>query len=202
MSISILAGHYDIWWKDRDTGAVDSNVSDYKHLGMTGSEGIRTNQEINTIPIAGDRFGETDVDGVFSGQNLTLEWVLQEVNKDSVQNFLSWYRNSSAATEKHFFNEMGQVGNLISSLAGTLKIAPRVNTTSNLAPGNNQEATRYYKGVNVSPIQEILATEPNFIPVSFKAYPFYDSNNNIVMFEWGDSPDAYPSAGDLAEPPT
>jgi len=178
----MVAGYHDLYWADRDVTSSPTFLA----LGSTGPEGIRVNQELSVAPITGDALGDTELDGIFRGQNLTIDFVLQEINDDVVRDFLAWFRETAVTVANTpYHGELGQVGEFICNLAGTLEARPRIGTAANTANGGN--STRRYVGVNIGPIQETLDTNPNFIPCRFKAYPFDDSGTTRI-FGWEASP--------------
>lgn len=177
------------------------------YLGQTGEEGIRQIREMKIQPVTSDEFGpDAVVDHIFQGQNLFIEFVVQEVNKDIVQMLLhpfqSEYTGSvHTSVAQHRYGVVGRLG---CQVYGTLEAIPvnfssaagftggSANGAIGTYPGTNSSGTagRQYKGMVVSDISESMDGTGRFVPVRFQAVPFVDPNDAdlTVLWNWISAP--------------
>lgn len=163
------------------------------YLGATGPEGINQVREFFTQEITSDELGPNSViDHVYQGENLTLEFVLQEVNKDIVQMFLHPWQCAytsgavSSVNQEHF----GAPGRLGCAVYGVLEAIPTAFSRAEgftggsaagstgvypTTPAETPNSGRHYRGLVVGTLTEPMDTRARFIPVRFQCYPFTDS---------------------------
>jgi hypothetical protein len=176
------------------------------YLGQTGPEGITQIREILTQEITGDQLGPGAViDHVYQGENLSIEFVVQEVNKDIVQMFLHPFQCTylagiaTAARQEDY----GVAGRLGCAVYGVLEAIPVAFTPAQAFTGGSAAGTagvypgtaattpmsgRQYRGVVVGNVTDFLDTRARFIPISFKCYPFNDTlgdeTTTLKHWEW------------------
>lgn len=167
------------------------------YLGMTGAEGIRLNRETLLQDIQVDQLGQTIVDGVCQGESMELEFVLQDLNRQVVQAFMHPWNTASDAELSDSGNValgdgiteevMATPGKTVCSVVGTLWMYPIAGTGaySYTAGGATTGSTaRQFKGICVGPLVENFDTNPRFVPVRFRAYPFYSSGTGWKWWNW------------------
>lgn len=179
MSANMIAGPHDLYWME---AGVSSGAAT---LGSTGPEGITSNKTLNMEMIQGDQLGgETNIDGVYQGGNLILQFTIQEVKLAIVKKFLNPItEDESAVTGGPEY--VGVVGAMLSTYFGTLQIMPRTNTPAaslNASGGNG----RQYTGLVISPLLETLDYRTRFVPVTFQCFPFADAgdSNKVKWWKW------------------
>lgn len=170
------------------------------YLGQTGEEGMRQIREVKLQAITSDEYGpEAVVDHVFQGQNLFLEFVVQEVNKDIVQMLLHPFQSEYTSTVQTSVaqHKYGVVGRLGCQVYGTLEAIPVAHSSASAFTGgsatgvtgvypgtpNTGNAGRRYKGLVTSDISESMDGTGRFVPVRFQAVPFDDSGTT-VLWQW------------------
>jgi hypothetical protein len=177
-------------------------VSITTYLGTTGPEGFRQIREMKVQPVTSDQYGaEAAVDFIFQGQNMYLEFVVQEVNKDIVQQLLHPFQcnYTSSAVSSVTQEDYGVVGRLGCAVAGTLEAIPvgfsaaqsfaggSATGTAGTYPGTaatNPLSGRQYKGLVVSDITESLDGSGRFVPVRFQVIPDLFSGSTLKMWKW------------------
>ena len=125
-------------------------------------------------PITGDLTGsQTVVDGYAAGKSVILEFVLQEINRTDIEDFLyPWQTYSAGNTfpDVHKANHGPIIGQLISEVAGTLRLTPK--------PGSELAATiQYYdfRGIAHGPKTRNLNTRPSVVPILFQVLPTFEN---------------------------
>ena len=193
-SYGFIAGYHDLLWVDRDTdGNYTLALTDI--LGSTGPEGIRQVATKEVEMIRGDAYGNTDIDAVYKGGNVELEFVLQELNVTAVREFLAAFRETdTVAANTRYDNEVGIVGHTAANgsgtgFAGTLVAIPRAGTPAELAYGGT--SSRMYMGFPIGEFPEFLDTRHSVMPVRFKVLP-HDNSGTLVWWQW--TTDNYPTS--------
>ena len=149
-------------------------------LGIIGPEGIRWSRNYSGQPITGDLYGaETILDGVYTGGNLILEFLLQEANRTQVKAlaypFNASTTSSMTATLEH---ELGVPGVLWSKAAGSLVITPALGTKA------AAETTPVRTFGCIAPV--IGHTLDQFLGAKLKSFPMrlmalpYDIGSGII----------------------
>lgn len=180
----MIAGYHNLYYTDRSIVSVTAAVT----IGKTGPEGIRQNLTKNFKDITGDALGpETVVDQIYQGGNCFLEFVMQEINITQVRLFLAPARATPTPTTVPAYNEVGKVGHMSTTLAGTLFAIPVVGTPADLAHGTTNSNIRKYQGYVVGDMNETLDVSHNVIPVRFMCLPFSDGTND-VWWDWVSAP--------------
>jgi len=184
MACTALVGYHTLYYVP--SGATPSTST---HLvGKTGEEGIRLTRDVLIQEITADELGpEAIVDGVYQGANMEMEFVLEEVNVESVQALMHPFQTNAAGTSVEA-GHVGVTGTLASGRAGTLFALPVANTpAANQDTGGSLDGYgRIFQGINIGPVVETLDTTPRFIPIRFRCYPYplYASPSTLVYWEW------------------
>jgi hypothetical protein len=172
------------------------------YLGATGPEGINQIREFNLQDITSDELGpNTIIDHVYQGENMSIEFVMQEVNKDICQMFLHPFQCTyasgvaTAVKQEHF----GAPGRLGCGVYGVLEAIPTAFSTAEGYTGGSATGTsgtypgtpattptagRQWRGLVVGTITESLDTRARFIPVRFQCYPFVDASDSNIVKHW------------------
>lgn len=185
------------------------------YLGMTGDEGVRVTRDYLYQDITSDELGpQAIVDHVYQGSNLYLEFVLQELNFDIVQQFLHPFQNAfisgavpdpnnTASPATVHQERYGVPGRLGCAVMGTLEVLPvafspaeAFNAGSASGTAGDYPATaatspvagRRYKGIVTGSIVENLDSSARFVPVRFQCYPFLVGDEpdelDAVYYHW------------------
>lgn len=194
MACDKIAGAHKLYYAPFGVTAVT-------YLGTTGDEGIRQVREMLWDQIHSDSLGpEADVDAVFVGQNMTLDFVLQDVNLDIVQMFLhpAQCEYTSTAVTSVAQEKYGVAGRLACGMLGTLEAIPVAFTpaqsfsggsaagTAGVYPGTSASSPlsgRKYYGINILEVTEEMGAKARFIPARFKCYP-WDDSGTTKMWKW------------------
>ncbi len=197
MLCNIVSGGHKLYYAPFGTAATAMTSDDY--LGSTGEEGIRQNREWLMQEISSDELGPgAIVDGVFQGQNMEIEFVMQEMNTLRAQQFLHPFQQTFTSTAVTGIQQenYGVAGRLACGVVGILKAIPNFHTpaaafdigtnntgATSVYPGtaNATVSGRMYKGICIGTMVESLDNTPRFVPVRFRCYPFDDSG---VMKMW------------------
>jgi hypothetical protein len=174
-------------------------ASSVTYLGVTGPEGINQVRTYNVQEVTGDEYGpNTIIDHVYQGENMRIEFVAQEVNKDIVQMMMHpWTNTYTAAVQTAARQEdIGVAGRLGCTVYGILEAIPLAFTPAQAMTGGSAAGTagvypgteaaspssgRQYKGIVVGDITEFMDARARFVPITFQCYPFLDSS---VMKHW------------------
>lgn len=192
MACDRIAGNHKLYYAPYGTTGAPT------YLGQTGPEGIRMTRTIITDDVMSDELGGGIVDHVYRGENLQIEFVAQEVNKDIVQMFLHpWTNTYTAGVQTAARQEdYGVPGRLGCGVYGVLEAIPAAFSpaeaftggsaagTSGVYPGTAATAPasgRQFKGIVVGDLTETLDTSARFVPVRFQCYPFTVSS---VLKHW------------------
>lgn len=192
MACNRIAGNHKLYYASYGTTGSPT------YLGQTGPEGIRVTRQVLADEITGDELGGGIVDHVYRGENLFLEFVVQEVNLDIVQQFLHpWHNtyNSGIATAVRQ-EDYGVPGRLGCGVYGVLEAIPAPFSPAEAFTGGSAAGTagiypgtpastpmsgRHYRGLVVGDLVETLDSSARFVPVRFQCYPFTDSS---VIKHW------------------
>lgn len=198
MSCNIIAGAHDLYY-------APYGVTIVTYLGTTDGTGIKQISTADWKHVQSDSTGPgTDVDSIYLGRNMELEFVLQEVNRDIVQMFLypAQCEYISSAVSGVAQEKLGVAGRLACQMQGTLEAIPvgftpaqaftggSASGTSGVYPGtpaSSPTSGRKYYGVNVLEVTEELGAQERFIPARFKCYPWSDSGT-MKMWKWISAP--------------
>jgi hypothetical protein len=183
MSCDRIAGPHKMYYSPFGADGVT-------YLGLTGPEGITQVRTYNLQEITSDEFGPNSiVDHVYQGQNLRVEMVLQEVNKNIAQMMMHPWTNTYTSTiqtaaRQEDFGVPGRLGCTVygvleaipiafspaqgfagGSASGTAGVYPDTAATS---PGSG----RRYRGLVVGDISEFMDARARFVPIVFQCYPY------------------------------
>jgi hypothetical protein len=126
--------------------------------------------------IRGDNLGESIQDGVYRGKDCYLSCVLEEVNLDGVNRVFNPFIDCDAISD---LSELGQVGRLLTNLAGSLVLTAVAGTTAATVP-----ATLTASKAIIAPgfpIRQVLATRHRKMPLRFLLLPYTDGSD-VVHF--------------------
>lgn len=187
MACDRIAGNHKLYYAPFGTSSMSSSTH---YLGQTGPEGFNQIRDFHMQEITTDEYGpNTVVDHVYQGQNVVLEFVLQELNKDVVQMFLHPFQCtyvSGVATAVRQ-EDVGGVGRLGCGVFGILEAIPAPFSpaeaftggsaagTSGTYPGTAATAPlsgRHYRGIVVGTLTEPMDSRLRSVPVRFQCYPF------------------------------
>ena len=179
-----IAGYHAVAFADRHTDPTSAPPSPgYVSLGSTGPEGITLTVTKEFQEVTGDALGDTIVDAVYRGGNCVLEFVLQELNLESVKDFMSATRTTAApGATVPTHEEVGLVGHLASSFACCLQLTPALLTPAAAAYDTN--TTRTFLGYPTGDFTEFLDTRHRVMPVRFQVLPF-DNSGVQSWWLWG-----------------
>lgn len=120
IATNVLAGPF--------TGAYTPPSGSGGSIGIIGPEGVRWSRQLAGEPITSDQYGrETILDGVYTGGNLFLEFLLQEANSAIVKAMAYAFSGAPSSTTTALFsaeNELGNPGQLWSAACGSLVLTP------------------------------------------------------------------------------
>ena len=174
-----IAGYHKLYY---DPSGTLPTLAQY--VGTTGDEGIVLTRETLIQPITSDELGpEAIIDGVYQGANVTLEFVLQDINQDHVQALLHPFQESSDSAVQ---SRVGVAGQLGSGKAGMLYAEPIDGSPAYAAFGAGDATanqSRKFMGINVAPVVETLDATARFVPVRFQCYPF-EVDSVLHFWEW------------------
>lgn len=125
--------------------------------------------------IRGDNLGETIQDGVYRGRDCYVNAVISEWDLEGVRRaILQPYLDADVITD---LGEVGQVGRLLTNIAGTLTLTPVAGTTAATAHG----AFVAEKAIIAPgfPIRSLLATRHRKIPIRFMLLPYVQSSDTV-----------------------
>lgn len=195
MACDRIAGNHKLYYAP--FGKTDGTV----YLGQTGPEGFNQIRDFFMQEITTDEYGpSTVVDHVYQGQNVTLEFILQELNKDIVQMFLHPFQctyASGVATAVRQ-EDVGAVGRLGCGVYGVLEAIPApfspaqaftggsASGTAGTYPGTaatSPQSGRQYKGLVVGTLTEPMDSRLRAVPVRFQCYP-YDVSGVTKHWQW------------------
>lgn len=146
-------------------------------LGIT-EDGFELESTYFADLIRGDNLGETIQDGVYRGKDVYLSTVLEEVDLDGVNRAFNPFIDTDLITD---LSEVGQVGRLLTNLAGSLVLTPTAGTgAATLAATFTASKAIIAPGF---PIRQVLATRHRKMPVRFLLLPYVDSSDT-VHYRW------------------
>lgn len=185
-----LAGGYRLYYASYNgdgAGAVPTLAVGF-YLGSTGEEGIRMNIDPIYQEVKSDQLGDAVVDDVYRGQNLQMEFVVQEYTRTAVQELLFPMQTSGGATGATVDTSLfGAPGSMACGFAGTLWAFPIPGTpAATLAVGGATLTANamQFTGMHVGPTPINLDTSGRFIPIRFRCYPFIGTGSKVRHFEW------------------
>lgn len=197
MPCNRIAGAHRLYYSPYKGSDPDTPVTTY--LGMTGDEGIVIERETLIQDITTDELGpEAIVDGVFTGENMTIKFVLQELNLDIVQQFLHPFQCEYTSTDVSSVAQeyYGVPGRLVCGVIGTLEAIPldfspaaaftggSATGTGGVYPGTppTGNAGRRFRGICIGTKAENLDARARFVPVVFRCYPFLHSSETRYRY--------------------
>ena len=193
MACNKIAGYHYLYYAQYGI-ASDALTSGDHYLGVTGPEGIRLNRETQIEEITSDELGPNAIiDGVYQGDNITLEFVIQDVNKEIVQALMHPFQTEGESVGALDVTPelVGIPGKFVCGVIGTLVALPLTGTPAADFTGvANADGTpgRRFKGINIGPVLETLDTTPRFVPIRFQAYPYQTtadvSAGTLRYWEW------------------
>lgn len=143
-----------------------------RDLGLVA--GVRRwRRQLEIHPVHGDAYGSSEIDGVYRGGQCYCLMTFKEWS-DAVKDAL-WPFGSS-------FGAMGQVGRLLTDLAGELVLTAVADTPA----ATNGPATLTFEKAILSPRENndvVLGAEERDVPVMFRCYPYVNGQNDVVWFE-------------------
>jgi hypothetical protein len=152
-------------------------------LGVIGGEGIRIMRSISGEPITGDQYGrETILDGVYTGGNIYLEFLLQEANRTAVKAMAyPFNETTTSGSTSSLERELGTPGLLFSSAAGALVATPVAGTKA----ASESTPTRTF-GLVVAAmghtIDTFMRAGLKTFPMRLLCIPYLDGGNKTVWF--------------------
>ena len=125
---------------------------------------------------------------MYRGQNLQLEFVVQEYTRSAVQELLFPMQTSGGSTGATVdVSLFGAPGAMACGFAGTLWAFPIAGTpAASLAVGGatSSNNSMQFTGMHVGPTPINLDSAGRFIPVRFRCYPFIGTGPKVRHFEW------------------
>lgn len=175
------------------------------YIGQTGPEGFNQIRDFFMQEITSDEYGpSTVVDHIYQGQNVTLEFIVQELNKDVVQMMLHPFQctyTAGVATAVRQ-EDMGAVGRLGCGVYGVLEAIPAPFSPAEAFTGGSAAGSagvypgtaattpssgRQYRGLVVGTLTEPMDSRLRSVPIRFQCYPFSDSSV-IKHWKWIQGP--------------
>ena len=95
---SYLAGPFKVWYApDPGNQGFGTTAADFDNfLGTIDSSGVRMTTVTDGEPIQSDLYGQgTDLDGIFQGTNLTLDFVLQQPQLAAVRAWQAMFNDTT-----------------------------------------------------------------------------------------------------------
>lgn len=127
-----------------------------------------------------DQFGpDTILDGVYTGGNLFLEFVLQEADNAQVKNMAYAFSGAPGGSASTLFgaeNEMGVPGSLWSSAAGSLVLTP-VNGTRAYSQSTPVRTFGLIVPAMGHTLDQFLKSGLRTIPMRMMALPYSDGGS-------------------------
>jgi len=143
-----------------------------RDLGLV--EGVRRWQRMmEAHPVQAGAFGSTEIDGVYRGGQAFCLMTFKEWT-DAVRDAL-WPFGTG-------FGELGQVGRLLTDLAGELTLTAAPDTPAASAG----PATLVFRKAIVSPghnSEVVLGAEQRDVPIVFRCFPYVNAQGKVVWFE-------------------
>jgi hypothetical protein len=165
--MTFIAGPYTATYNSALGGGADLD------LGIT-EDGF----ELEVTPFAdlvrGDNLGESIQDGVYRGKDVYLNVVIQEWSKDGVMRAFNPFIDTDALSD---ISEVGQVGRLLSNMAGVLILTAVAGTTAAATPAT-LTASRAIIAPGF-PLKSLLATRLRKLPLRFLLLPYTDSSDVV-----------------------
>lgn len=134
--------------------------------------------ELEEVPYAdlirGDNLGEAIQDGVYRGKDVYINFVLEEVDLEGVRRLSQPFIDADAITD---LSEVGQVGRLLTNMAGVLVLTPVAGTTAATYSG----ALTANKAIIAPgfPLRRLLATRHRKLPIRMLLLPYTDSQDIV-----------------------
>ena len=157
---------------DSASGSPAGKGQGVRDLGIV--EGVRRWQRtLEALPIQSSAFGATVIDSVYGGGQCFCLMAFKEWN-DVIRDTL-WPFGAS-------FGEIGQVGRLLSDLAGILTLT----AVSDTMAASNGPATITFGKAILSPghnSEIVLGAEERDIPIVFRCFPYVNSQSKTVWFD-------------------
>ncbi len=128
--------------------------------------------------IRGDNLGEAIQDGVYRGKDVYLNCVLEELDLDGVKRAFNPFIDNDAISD---MSEVGQVGRLLTNLAGSLVATAVAGTTAATVPATITAS----KAIIAPgfPLRKLFATRHRKLPLRFLLLPYTDGSD-VVHFRF------------------
>lgn len=145
------------------------------HLSLgTVEDGFELESTYFADLIRGDNLGESIQDGVYRGKDCYLNCVIEEWNLDGVLRAFNPFIDVDAISD---LSEVGQVGRLLTNLAGVLTLTAVAGTTAAATP-----ATLTASKAIIAPgfpLKSLLATRLRKLPLRFLLLPYTDGSDTV-----------------------
>jgi hypothetical protein len=153
--MAFIAGHFIGHFSLGDLSA----GANYYNIGGT-REGFTEEVAVHHQPVISDRGGESQVDGIQQGSDMTLR--LDYIEYDKIKPFLFIQE-----PEGRVYNNVGLT---LTSLAGVLVLTPIAGTSAaaDIGAGNSR---MYYRAIIESNIPVLLASKLRQGPCTFRCFP-------------------------------
>ena len=140
-------------------------------------DGVRIlSQSISEIPVFADAYGQSQIDGIYAGGGALVRMTFKEW-KAAVWNIIWPFHATSGA-----LGNMGQVGRMMSDLAGQIVLTPVAGTPAASA-GPQTGAIITIPLAIVSPLNDrdiIMGCAERNVPIVFRCFPY----NNAGTIQW------------------
>ena len=191
-----ISGAYQMYYVPHTTTLALTMSANVLSLGITGPEGVRFTREDHVDPIYDDENGPDAVqDVVMRGASATLEFVLEDIDREVVYQLLyPWSVNpatgASLPGRPDYYGVPGRFG---CAVGGKIEAVPIIGSAADTAGfpvvASGLQSRKFY-GIIESPVVENFDTAPRFIPIRFRCLPFYDAADSDIakMFAYFDGP--------------
>jgi len=170
---TFAAGPYSATYNtDEASGDPAGKGEGTRDLGLV--EGVRRWQRVlEAHPVRSSAFGKTEIDGVYQGGQCFCLMTFKEWSnavRDAVWPF------------GKRFGCIGQVGRMLTDLAGVLTLTAQPNTPAATAG----PATLTFRKAILSPghnSEVVLGAQQRDVPIVFQCFPYIDAQGDVVWFE-------------------
>jgi len=170
---SFAAGPYTATFNTDDApGSPAGKGLGARDIGLI-SDVRRWQRTLKAREVSGSAFGATHVDAVYRGGQCLCMMTVKEWSQ-AVKDLL-WPFGET-------FGQMGQVGRMMSDLAGELTLTAVPNTPA----ATTGPATLIFRKAILSPSHNsevVLAAEDRDVPVMMQCFPYVNGQGNVVWFE-------------------
>lgn len=156
-------------------------------LGHIDADGIKLSSTPLVEDIISNAYGDTVIDQIFMGADVSLSFTLQQIGRATVRTMLNdwtYYPLTNVATpdyQTNFKGIIGQVGRPVTSYAGQLRVFPLhyQNPVFDNNGAGEDGAGWHYEYVTLmggDAIEETMKAGLHTIPVSLRVLPFIRDN--------------------------